>query len=127
MFGGKSAPYILNLFAEALHWIIECHLPTSLHHYLDDFLPIFKPNVPGQIANAAVTWIKDLGKSLGLTFQPAKTIHPTTCIEVLDLDSAAMEAHLPQDKLIYLHSYLLEWQTHIRCNLKDVQELIGFL
>jgi len=54
MFGGKSAPYIFNLFAEALHWIIECHLPMSLHHYLDNFLPIFKPNVPAQIANAAV-------------------------------------------------------------------------
>src|SRR5882724_2454378 len=114
MFGGKSAPYILNLFAEALHWIIECHLPTSLHHYLDNFLPIFKPNIPVQIANAAVIWIEDLGKSLGLTFHLAKTIHPTTCIEFLglELDWAVMEACLPQDKLNYLHLYLLEWQTH---------------
>jgi len=76
MFGGKSAPYIFNLSTEALHWIIERHLPMSLCHYLDDFLPIFKPNIPGQIANAAVTWIKDLGKSLGLIFQLAKNNLP---------------------------------------------------
>src|SRR5882724_11724011 len=43
MFGGKSAPYIFNLFAEALHWIIQKHIPARLRHYLDDFLPIFKP------------------------------------------------------------------------------------
>ena len=85
MFGRKSAPYISNLFAEALHWIIECHLPASIRHYLDDFLPIFKPNVPTHVACTAVTWIENLGKSLGLSLQPAKTIRPTTCIEFLGL------------------------------------------
>jgi len=44
MFGGKSAPYIFNLFAEALHWIIQKHIPARLRHYLDDFLPIFEPS-----------------------------------------------------------------------------------
>jgi len=129
MFGGKSTPYIFNLFAEALHWIIECHIPTSLHHYLDNFLPIFKPEVPTHIANVAVAWIENLGKSLGLSFQPTKTICPTMCIEFLglELDSAAMEAHLPQDKLIYLRSYIVDWQSRSCCSLKDLQELIGFL
>jgi hypothetical protein len=44
IFGIKSAPYIFNLFAEALHWIIQRHIPASLKHYLDDFLPIFPPS-----------------------------------------------------------------------------------
>src|SRR5882724_11497590 len=95
---------------EALHWIIECHLPMSLCHYLDDLLPIFKPNVPMHIANVAVIWIENIGKSLGL-----------------ELDSAAMEALLPQDKLTHLCSYLLYWKSHSCCSLKDLQELIGFL
>ena len=30
-FGLRSAPYIFNLFAEALHWIITRHIPTRLH------------------------------------------------------------------------------------------------
>jgi len=37
MFGGKSAPYIFNLFTKALHWIIEMHIPTALCHYLENF------------------------------------------------------------------------------------------
>ena len=32
MFSSKSAPYIFNLFVEALHWIIQCHIPASLCH-----------------------------------------------------------------------------------------------
>ena len=62
MFGGKSAPYIFNLFAEALHWIIERHIPAALHHYLDDFLPIFKPSLTVERANVAVTWIEALAE-----------------------------------------------------------------
>jgi len=30
IFGSKSAPYIFNLFAEALHWIIQWHIPAAL-------------------------------------------------------------------------------------------------
>jgi hypothetical protein len=33
-----SVPYIFNLFAEALHWILQCHIPARIHHYLNDFL-----------------------------------------------------------------------------------------
>ena len=54
MIGGKSPPYIFNLFAEVLHWIIERHIPTTLCHYLDNFLPIFKPSISKEMANAAV-------------------------------------------------------------------------
>ena len=44
MFGARSAPYIFNLFAEALHWILQHHLPAFIRHYLDDFLQIFTPH-----------------------------------------------------------------------------------
>jgi len=59
MFGGKSVPHIFKLFAEALHWIMQHHIPALIHHYLDDFLSIFKPSVGLHIANAAVDWIED--------------------------------------------------------------------
>ena len=32
-FGLKTAPYIFNLFAEVLHWIIQHHIPTQFCHY----------------------------------------------------------------------------------------------
>ncbi|KAG9223888.1 hypothetical protein CCMSSC00406_0007750 [Pleurotus cornucopiae] len=37
IFGLNSAPYIFNLFAEALHWIIQHHIPAELKHYLLNF------------------------------------------------------------------------------------------
>ena len=129
MFGGKSAPYIFNLFAEALHWIIQCHMLTSLQHYLDDFLPIFKPSVSMQTSNIAIDWIESLGKELGWLFQPAKTICPTTSLEFLglELDSKALEACLPIEKLAYLRGLLDTWVSHKTCMLKELQEIIGFL
>jgi Reverse transcriptase (RNA-dependent DNA polymerase) len=76
VFGLKLAPYTFNLFAEALHWIIQRHLPGKLYHYLDDFLPVIGPGTPLPLANTAVDWCQDLGNQLGLSFQDEKTVHP---------------------------------------------------
>jgi len=104
MFGGKSAPYIFNFFAEVLNWIIQKHIPARLRHYLDDFLPIFRPSMSLQTANAAIDWIENMAGALGLSFQPKKTVRPTICLEFLglELNSEAMEARLPIAKLDYL-------------------------
>jgi len=116
MFGGKLAPYIFNLFSEALHWIIQKHIPVRLWHYLDNFLPIFNPSVMAQVANSAINWIKDMAKDLGLSIQPKKTVRSTTCLEFfgLELDSVTMEARLPLERFAYLQEALLEWET-CRC------------
>jgi Reverse transcriptase (RNA-dependent DNA polymerase) len=129
IFGIKSAPYIFNLFAEALHWIIQRHIPAQLKHYLDDFLPIFQPSTPLPIANKAVDWIEALGTSLGLSFQHEKTLRPSTQTEYLglELDTVAMEARLPADKLLYLRDLLQLWTDRRHCSLRDLQQLIGFL
>ena len=78
MFGGKLAPYIFNLFMEALHWVIQKHIPARLWNYLDDFLPIFEPSTHPQMANAAIDWIENTATALGLSFQPKKTVRPTS-------------------------------------------------
>ncbi|KAG9223380.1 hypothetical protein CCMSSC00406_0009271 [Pleurotus cornucopiae] len=125
----KSAPYIFNLFAEGLHWMIQCHIPAELKHYLDNFLPIFAPDTLLALANDAVTWMQALGNSLGLMFQPEKTVWPTTHLEFLGikLDTDAMEAQLPSDKLAYLKELLDAWSTKTTCNLHELQGLTGFL
>src|SRR5882672_357374 len=129
MFGGKSAPYIFNMFVEALHWIIQRRIPGSLRHYLDNFLPIFKPSTSSHEANVAVNWIEDTAKALGLSFQPKKTVRPTTRLEFLglELDSESMEARLPNNKLVYLRETLTNWTTRSWCSLKELQEIIGYL
>jgi len=129
MFGGKSAPYIFNPFMEALHWIIQRHILAWMQHYLNDFLPIFILSVMVQAANAAIDWIEDTARDLGLSFQPKKTVWPTTCLEFLrlELNSVSVEARLPLKKLLYLRETLLEWETCRCCNLKDLQEIIRYL
>jgi hypothetical protein len=129
MFGIKSAPYIFNLFAEALHWIIKRHIPGDLRHYLDDFLPAFPPSTPLATANSAVQWCKDLGTQLGFRFQDSKTILPCTKLEFvgLEIDTVAMEARLPLDKLDFLRELLDGWLSKRSVGLRELQELVGFL
>jgi hypothetical protein len=102
--GCRSAPYLFNLFAEALHWILQRHLPARIRHYLDDFLKIFASHIPLDIVNNALDWSLALGKQLGLRFQALKVFGPATQLAYLglDLDTIAMEVRLPPEKLTYL-------------------------
>ncbi|KAF5361332.1 hypothetical protein D9757_013548 [Collybiopsis confluens] len=128
-FGLKNAPYIFNLFAEALHWIVQRHIPARLRHYLDDFLLIFPPNFDPSCTDVSVEWVMSLGANLGLVFQPSKTIWPSQVIEFLSLilDSVRMEARLPSDKLGILRVLLATWASKSMCTLRDAQQLSGFL
>ena len=114
---------------EALHWIIQQHIPGNLKHYLDDFLPIFPPSTSFNLANQAVDWIQALGNQLGLCSQDEKTLCPAMQVKFLglDLDTMAMEACLPADKLLYLHDILLEWLGCHSCSLLNLQQLVGYL
>jgi hypothetical protein len=124
-FGCRSAPYIFNLFAEALHWILQRHLPAAIRHYLDDFRKVFAPNIPLLRVQQVLEWTLALGEQLGLHFQPTKTYGPSTTLEFLgiELDTVLMEARLPAEKL----SYLNEWSHRTHATLREVQELTGFL
>lgn len=120
---------IFDLFADALHWIIQCHIPASLQHYLDNFLSVFAPDTKPRLARAAVGWIMSLGTTLGLRFQPDKTVWPATCIKLfgLEFDSVAMVACLQPDKLAALHIHLAEWHITSTGSLRELQLLTGRL
>ncbi len=128
-FGLCSTPYIFNLFAEALHWVIQRHIPAYLQYYLDDFLGIFSPNHSLEIVQKALDWMLALGQQLSLHFQPAKVDGPSTVIEFLRLilDSIKMEAQLPDIKLVYLQELLQSWMSHHSCSFHDLNKLTGYL
>ncbi|KAL1936893.1 hypothetical protein VTO73DRAFT_4842 [Trametes versicolor] len=128
-FGLRSAPYIFNLFSEALHWIMDHHLPAFVRHLLDDFLQIFAPTTPASLVQHALEWTLSLGTALGLRFQLSKVEGPTTSLEFLGitLDSLAMEARLPSDKLSYLVELLQSWSTRTSCRARELEELTGYL
>ncbi|KAG9219447.1 hypothetical protein CCMSSC00406_0005341 [Pleurotus cornucopiae] len=56
-------------------------------------------------------------------------VWPTTSLEFLgiEVDTVAMEARLPDDKLSYLCHLLATWTTKKSCILTELQELTGFL
>ncbi len=128
-FGLCSAPYIFNLFAEALHWIIQHHIPAHIQHYLNDFLGIFSPEHSHDMVQNALAWMLALGRQLSLQFQPSKIDGPSTLIQYLGilLDSIKMEAHLPDTKLAFLHELLYTWKLWHTCSLHDLNELTGYL
>ncbi|KAG5717591.1 hypothetical protein E4T56_gene5241 [Termitomyces sp. T112] len=128
-FGARSAPYIFNLFAEALHWILQRNIPARIRHYLDNFLGIFAPSTLLSLVRSSLSWAQTLAGHLGLTFQPSKIVGPDTSIEYLglELDSIKMEICLPQDKLAYLQELMATWSQRRRCTLHDLDELTGFL
>jgi hypothetical protein len=128
-FSFRSAPYIFNLFAEALHWILKRHLPAHICHYLDDFFKILAPHIFPDIVEKALEWSLALGQQLDPRLQPLKVGGPATQPDFLglDLDSVAMEVSLPAEKLTYLLELLTLWSQRTHCRLHELQELTGFL
>jgi len=89
-FGLSTSPFLFNLFAEALHWILESVYSQSLTHYLDDFL---------LIGGNDCTLFHSLCQYLGFEEKSSKSIDGNVVdFTGIELDSIRMEARLPSDK-----------------------------
>lgn len=97
--GLRTAPFIFNLFAEALHWVLETHTSwKSLIHYLDDFIGIF----PASKANTSTVkrmfdeYVFRVEK-LGIPQNISKNVHGTVVpVLGIEIDTDKMEARLPK-------------------------------
>ena len=127
-FGLRTAVFIFNSFADALHWILQNkHLIKHLLHYLDDFLTAGEANSPQCEANMQL--IKKVFDQLGVPLALDKFIGPTTCLIYLgiEIDTVKQEIRLPKDKFDDLMSILTSW-THTRKVTKHkLLSLIGKL
>ena len=90
-FGLRSAPFLFNQFADALHWILANNYNLHLIHYLDDYF-IVGP-AQGQTCQAAVQTMLDLFTSLGIPIALDKLEGPDTAITFLgiEIDSKSQE------------------------------------
>ena len=118
-FGLRTSPFIFNLFAEGLHWILEHVFHRQLVHYLDDFLLVNDPDPEffGQLASYLGFYEKVSKRADGYQAD----------FLGIELDTDAMQARLPPDKqaraLAAVQSLLqLDRVTH--CTL---ERLLGFL
>lgn len=128
-FGLRTAPFLFNLFAEGLHWILLSRGWKRLHHYLDDFISIFSP---AEVATGLATWATDdwvrVTDDLAVPRKDSKDEFGTTVpVFGIELDTLVMEARLPQTKMDKLRRLaakplLTGWTT-----LKEMESLAGLM
>jgi hypothetical protein len=125
-FGLRTAPYIFDLFAKALHWILDCQATPEFEtiHYLDDFLGVGSASAAPQFDHQ-FEWICN---RLGLRIKESKSITGTTAdFGGIELDTLAMEARLPPAKLHKAIELVEHALKKGKLNLLELQSLIGFL
>jgi hypothetical protein len=118
-FGLRTAPFLFNLFGEALHWIIDYVFGLDLVHYLDDFL-IFNdpdPEFFGAIASY-------LGLAENTKKRKDGWVVDFTGIE---LDSNQMVARLPKDKHDRATHAVQRLLTTGAVTHRTLEKLLGFL
>ena len=121
-FGLKSAPYLFNMVADALEWILRHHFGVQhCLHYLDDFF-IAGPPMTTTCAHALRDMLL-LCRAVQAPVKPEKVLGPTTTLPFLGilLNTAKGEARLPEDKLIALREELRTFEclavTDKQCTL----------
>jgi Reverse transcriptase (RNA-dependent DNA polymerase) len=125
-FGLRTAPFIFNLFAEALHWILQNEFGWVVHHYLDDFIIFLTNDIHSHQVGIQ---FQAICSQLGFNVAEDKSIEGTQ-VEYLGItiDSEKMEARLPQNKkdhaLAEINRLL---QTTSQITKSDLQSVLGFL
>ena len=127
-FGLRSAPFLFDELSSALEWIIQNKRNISkVIHILDDFF--FATPPPRAQCMTALCHILHLFTDLNIPIAPGKTFPASTSLEFMGvlLDSNAMEARLPLDKLTHLQAALHQWKRRKSATLQELQSLIGSL
>jgi hypothetical protein len=125
-FGLRTAPYIFDLFAKALHWILDSQATPEFEtiHYLDDFLGVG----PTSAASEFSRQFEYICNRLGLRIKESKSITGTIAdFGGIELDTLAMEARLPSAKLHKATELVEHALKKGKLNLLELQSLIGFL
>jgi hypothetical protein len=127
VFGCRSSPKIFDHLSEAVCWIAKHRYKiNAILHLLDDFLTVDPPSASAQRTMAL---LKLIFKKLGIPLSKSKTVGPTHCLEYLGiiLDTIAMEARLPPDKLQRLLHFLSEFLALKQCTKRQLLSLLGHL
>ena len=127
-FGLRSAPYLFNQFATALHWILHTNYAiTHLIHYLDDYLIVSEPNTTS--CQLHVDTFLRTCHSLGIPVAQEKLEGPSTTLTFfgLELDSISQEVRLPPEKLKSLSDQLRHWPHIRKTSKRRLLSLIGSL
>lgn len=118
---------LFERLSTAFHWtaVNKLKLPFCAH-ILDDFFFVnFTSDLSMKGLNIFLAW----AQSIGLPINPDKTVTPCTTITFvgIELDSIAMEARLPLEKLQKIRSVLHSMRFRKKVTLQELQSVIGLL
>ncbi|SYW81494.1 uncharacterized protein UHO2_00018 [Ustilago hordei] len=129
-FGGSSSPFLFNLVAEFLHWVVASCLPNTwpVNHYLDDTFGA----IPAKAAHLALLPVHALAlasTALGLCLSVKKTFANLTRLEVLgiDIDSAAQTVGITSECQAHILSQCHHLLSHSTADLLNMQHIAGLL
>ena len=125
-FGLRTAPFLFDLFAKALNWILISVLGwTIILHYLDDFFAILSPTDDAVVYGQQ---FDDLCAQLGLAVNHSKDIMGTIADFLgIEFDSGRMQARLPPDKLARARNTANNLLNRATISHQELESAVGFL
>ena len=127
-FGLRSAPFLFNQLADAIHWILQNNYEVYyLLHYLDDFLTAGTADSDTCYHNLST--MRSLCQAIGAPIKEEKVEEPTTCLTFLGivLDTVSMEASISADRKTSLLTAIHSFCTLKKCTKRQLLSLIGKL
>ena len=127
-FGLRTAPFLFNLFGEALHQILQSWLGWSLvTHYLDDIIYVILDSKRHLIQSKAEEYI-NLTNLLRVPQNDEKDrLGQVEEVFGYKLDTLLFEIRIPQKKLKAIQDLIKTFQKRKSMTLHDVQEIAGYL
>ena len=124
-FGLRIAPWIFNLFSEALHWIFATIHGWNLTHYLDDFFIVFPRGT--DTAPASQTF-DEVITTMGLIKAPEKDAQGCVVSHLgFEFDSINMEVRLPPNKKLRALRAVQHLVQAPSVSISALEEVLGFL
>ena len=125
-FGLRTSPFLFDLFARALNWIMIAVLGWSIVlHYLDDFFTVLPPQADAE------AYCRDFDlvcSQLGLVINHTKDVMGTKADFLgIELDSILMQARLPPDKLARARSTVDDLLKRRTISRHKLELAVGFL
>ena len=129
-FGLRTAPFIFNLFAEALHWILLAYTQwLELEHYLDDYVLVVPPSLcsPEHLQKLHQEY-NEITEVLGVPQNKTKDMEGTVIpVFGIEVDTTEMIARVPLDKISRVQSMCSSVLEHKSMSLHNAQKLAGLL
>lgn len=119
---------LFERFSSALQYALLSKFSfSSLSHILDDFIFISPSDSP--LCNQQLSTFLKISDYAGIPIKTSKTVAPSTCVPIhgILVDTVAMEARLPPDKLSKLLDLVSSFALKRSARLKLCQSLLGHL